>query len=308
MKIDINMDGLIAAGFSPFDMNRNLNFTPIQKLVDELIEKGISGFYLMGSTGEGLSLPVEDRKKITEEYMKAINKRVPVIVNVSHTSYAVSRDLTHHAVEMGADAVSATLTSYYSITTIDQLINGIEKISECQNMIPFIYYHIPGKTGLNFKMHSFLGQLDGRLPQLCGIKYTSGAIDDFMLCKQEYGHKYKMFFGVDELFLPALSLGVHSFIGSTYNFMLPLYQLILDNYQKDDKDQASHNYYKIAQIIKTFLKYDGLAAQKAIMHMIGHDFGPTKSPVLPLTPKEYNTLKSELEKINYFDYVILSKV
>ncbi|WP_299664896.1 dihydrodipicolinate synthase family protein [uncultured Polaribacter sp.] len=306
MKIDIH--GLIAAGFSPFDIDGNLNLKPIQKLVDQLIEDGISGFYLMGSTGEGLSLALQDRKLITERYIKAINHRVPVIVNVSHTSYEVSRNLIHHAVRMGADAVSATLTSYYPISTIDQLIYGIEKISECQDKIPFIYYHIPSKTGLNFNMLSFLDQLDGRLPQLGGIKYTAGTIDDFMLCRQKYGDRYKMYFGVDELFLPALALGVDSFMGSTYNFMLPLYQLLLENYDKNEKEQALHYYHQIVLIIKTFLKYDGLAAQKAIMRMAGHDFGPPRSPVIPLTSKEYKTLEAALQKINYFDHAILSKV
>lgn len=303
MKMNIN--GMIAAGFSPFHMDGSVNLEPIPKLVDQLIENGISGFYLMGSTGEGLSLPSEGRKKITEEYIRTINKRVPVIVNVSHASYEVSRDLTHHAVEHGADAVSATLTSYYSIHTIEQLINAIDKISECQNKIPFIYYHIPGKTGLNFKMFEFLNQLNGRLPQLGGIKYTASTIDDFMLCKQKFGDLYNMFFGLDELFLPALSMGADSFMGSTYNFMLPLYQSMLESYQKNDKEQVSRQYFKIVQIITIILAYDGLAAQKAMMKMIGHDFGPSKSPVPTLSPTEYENLKLELTKIKYFDSTFL---
>ena len=296
-----NFNGLIAAGFSPFHKNGSVNTKVIPAFVNYLIENGIRGFYLMGSTGEGLLLKVSDRIKITEAYIEAIDGRVPVIVNVSHNSYAISNELTKHAVEAGADGVSATLQSYYPITSLDQLICGIEKIAGCQDSIPFMYYHIPGKTGLHFKMHLLLDKLGDRLPQLGGIKFTSPALNDFMLCSRLYGDRYQMLFGVDELFLPALAMGADTFIGSTYNFMPSIYQTIIRDYQNGNRQDANKNYFRITQIIDTFLQYDGLAAQKAIMKMIGHDFGETKSPVLPLSSKNYDQLHAELDQLGFFN-------
>lgn len=295
-----NFNGLIAAGFSPFHRDGSVNVSIIPALVDNLIENGVEGFYLMGSTGEGLLLKISDRIKITEAYMEAINGRVPVIVNVSHSSYAISNDLTKHAVAAGADGVSATLQSYYPITSLEQLIYGIEKIADCQDSIPFIYYHIPGKTGLNFKMHLLLDELGSRLPQLGGIKFTSPALNDFMLCSQLYGDRYQMLFGVDELFLPALAMGADTFVGSTYNFMPGTYQKIIADYTAGNTQGATEHYFTITQIIDTFLQYDGLAAQKAIMKMIGYDLGETKSPVLPLSSGNYKKLHSELEQLGFF--------
>ncbi|MBC9797119.1 dihydrodipicolinate synthase family protein [Sinomicrobium weinanense] len=295
-----NFNGLIAAGFSPFHRDGSVNVKVIPALVDDLIKKGITGFYLMGSTGEGLLLKIADRIRITEAYIEAIDGRVPVIVNVSHSSYAISNDLTRHAVETGADGVSATLQSYYPITSLNQLIYGIEKIADSQDSIPFIYYHIPGKTGLNFKMHLLLDELGTRLPQLGGIKFTSPELNDFMLCSQLHGDRYQMLFGVDELFLPALAMGADTFIGSTYNFMPAVYQNIIQEYGRGNQQEANENYFKAIRVIDTFLQYDGLAAQKAIMKMIGYDFGDPKSPVLPLSSQNYDQLYAELEKLGFF--------
>jgi len=75
-EIDIN--GLIVAAFSPFNVDGSINIKPIPKLVDNLIDNGINGFYLMGSTGEGLSIAVKQRKEITDAYMEAINNRVKI--------------------------------------------------------------------------------------------------------------------------------------------------------------------------------------------------------------------------------------
>lgn len=301
MKLDFN--GLIAAGFSPFKTNGTPDLEKIPPLVDKLIEEGINGFYLMGSTGEGVSVKVEQRMLITEAYFEAVNNRVPIIVNVTHSSYEASGDLSRHAVEMGAEAISATAPSYYGIPGIRQLIYAVEKIADSQDQIPFIYYHIPGKTGLNFKMYHFLEELDQRIPQLGGIKYTATSMDDFMICKENYGDRYKMFFGVDEFFLPALAMQADTFIGSTYNFMLPYYKNILKYYGTDQHDLALKNYGSAVEIINAFLKYDGLAAQKAILKMIGYDFGVPKSPVIALSDQDYAALKKDLESLHYFDHV-----
>lgn len=299
----LNFNGLIAAGFSPFKVDGTPDLDKIPPLVDKLIEQGINGFYLMGSTGEGVSVKLEERLAITEAYFEAVNRRVPIIVNVTHSSYGASADLSRHAVQMGADALSATAPSYYGISGIDQLIYAVEKITECQDQIPFIYYHIPGKTGLNFKMHSFLEQLEKRIPQLGGIKYTATSMDDYMLCKENFGDRYKMFFGVDEFFLPALAIGADTFIGSTYNFMLGYYQNILKHYGTETHGVALDNYRQVVEIINAFLKFDGLASQKAILKMNGFDFGGPISPILPLTDDQYKRLEQSLEALHYFEHV-----
>lgn len=303
----LEFKGIMAAGFSPFDVDGKPKLEAIPPLVDHLIEQGIDGFYLTGSTGEGMSCSIEQRMAIVEAYMQAVNKRVPVIICVSHASHEASTLLTKHAIEVGADAVSANLPTYYGINNLDHLVYGVQKMVDCQDELPFIYYHIPGKTGLNFKMYDFLEAIAGSLPQLKGIKYTAGNLDDYIRCEHTFGKELKMYFGVDELFLPALSLGADAFIGSTYNFMLPMYQKMVEQYNHNAHKEATMQYYQVAQIINSFLKYDGLSAQKAMMKMVGHDFGPPKPPVRPLLETQYNDLSLILEQQGFFNQDIILK-
>ncbi|MBU3028403.1 dihydrodipicolinate synthase family protein, partial [Zobellia galactanivorans] len=100
MRLDIK--GLIAAVFSPFDKSGCVDMAPIPKLVEHLIDNGINGLYAMGSTGEGLSMTVRQRMDVTEAYIGAVDGRIPVIVNVSHTSYDATEELIRHAVGAGA--------------------------------------------------------------------------------------------------------------------------------------------------------------------------------------------------------------
>ena len=60
------MSGLVAAVVSPMDKNGELNVGIVPKVVDHLESKGITGIYIAGSTGEGMSLTDEERRAVAE--------------------------------------------------------------------------------------------------------------------------------------------------------------------------------------------------------------------------------------------------
>src|SRR5690606_38177950 len=113
-----------------------------------LVAHKITGIYVCGSTGEGHSLSVIDRKRVTEAYSKAVEGRMKLIVNVGHNSIADACELTVHAREIKADAISAAPPVYYKLRSEQQLIRVFQKITQSAPDIPFYYYHIPAMTGM----------------------------------------------------------------------------------------------------------------------------------------------------------------
>ena len=105
--------GLIAAGFSPMNEDGSLNLEVVPQLADHLIERSIEGLYLCGTTGEGPLLSVNERKRISEAYINAADKRAAVIVHVGHDSLVEARGLACHAADVGADAIAAVGPCYY---------------------------------------------------------------------------------------------------------------------------------------------------------------------------------------------------
>ncbi|MFT4093510.1 MAG: dihydrodipicolinate synthase family protein [Niabella sp.] len=71
-------EGLLAATFSTFDEEKELKLDLIPVIVDRLIADGVKGVFVGGTNGEGLSLTTEERMAVTEEYIKAVNKRMRV--------------------------------------------------------------------------------------------------------------------------------------------------------------------------------------------------------------------------------------
>ena len=91
------LDGLIAATYTPLDDNGSLNPALVAPMVEHLLQNGINGLYVCGSTGEGMSLSSDERKAVAEAYVQATDGRIPVIIQVGHNSLAEARQLAAHA-------------------------------------------------------------------------------------------------------------------------------------------------------------------------------------------------------------------
>lgn len=74
--------GIFPALVTPFDKEGEISPEAVEKLVENCLEKGVSGFYVGGSTGESYLLSVEERRRMLELVMKAVGGRADVIANI----------------------------------------------------------------------------------------------------------------------------------------------------------------------------------------------------------------------------------
>lgn len=302
----MKLEGLIAATFTPFDNAGKINLAAIGPMVDRMVAEGISGIYINGSTGEGHSLTIYERKTLTEHFVRAVNGRIKTIVNVGHNCLEDGRELAAHAASAGVDAISAAPPTYYKITSELQLVKTLATITEAAPDLPFFYYHIPAITRVDLNMAVFLECSMERLPSLHGIKFTAAQVDEFQYCRELYDGKYQILFGLDEMMLSGLSAGATCMIGSTYNFMPHVYRAIITNFNAGNLAEAKKLQGEAVKVIRAFLKFSSLPAQKAIMKMVGMDCGPVRLPLVDLTNDEEALLKGELMKMNFFDWTSMN--
>lgn len=97
--------GVIPALITPFDENENFDAGRSEKIVEFLIEEGVHGLYLTGSTGEGFLMTPEERKQVVRTITKQVNGRIPIIAHIGAISTKVSIDLARDAYESGVDAI-----------------------------------------------------------------------------------------------------------------------------------------------------------------------------------------------------------
>ncbi len=299
----MRIEGLIAATFSPMHPDGSLNLSQVPGIVDHLIADGVTGLYVCGSTGEGPLMSGAERRQVAEAYISATAGRIPVMVQIGHDSLSEARELAQHARDCGADAVSAIAPRYFGCDSVDSLIRCLAQVTEAVPDVPFFYYHIPGLSGVNFNMVRFLEKAPDQLPGFAGIKYSALTVHEFHECLARAGDDYTILFGCDEMLLSSLAVGGYGAVGSTFNFMAPLYNSIIKAYRQSDMQQAQALQLKSVEVIHMLYdRYRGQPAFKAIMGLLGCDCGPNRLPLRALTDDEKQQMRQDLERTGFFDW------
>ena len=290
--------GLIAATFTPMHEDGTINLEPIPAIVDRLVNNDVGGLYVCGSTGEGPALTSADRRDVAEAYVKATAGRIPVVVQVGHASNWEARDLAQHAAAIGADALSALPPTYFKPDSMDSLIACLSEVASGAPDLPFYYYHIPRLTDVTFSMAEMLRRAPEELPSLAGIKFSSFMQHEFQQCVNLAEGRHTMLFGVDESYVSGHALGAAGAVGSSYNFMAPIYHAARKAFDEGDAKRAFELQAEAGVLIRTMLSYDGMAGFKAMMRAIGHDCGPSRLPLRALDDAGRKALAADLEAIN----------
>lgn len=228
MKNFEKIEGLIAAPFTPMNENGSLNLELIPAYYEFLKKNGVVGAFIIGSTGEGASLTQEEKKQVTKAWAEATHedKDFKVITLTGGTSLSDAKALAKYAEEVGIYGISLTAPFYFKPSSAAQLAECCIEVAAAAPNTAFYYYHIPVLNGCNVAMIDLLKEVDGKIPNFAGIKYTHEDFMDFLSCMNYQNGKYDMLWGRDENMLSALVLGAFGAVGSTYNYAAPLYHHI----------------------------------------------------------------------------------
>ena len=296
------LTGLIAATFTPMHADCQVNLTPIPGMVEALAAQGITGLYVCGSTGEGPSLTTAERKAVAEAFVEAAQGRIPVIVQVGHNSVEEARSLAAHAAQIGADAISAVSPSYFKPEDMGILSETIARIAGGAPETPFYYYHIPRLSGIALDVPRFLEMTASRIPTLVGVKFSCPDVHVMQACRAVEDGRYNILFGVDEMLLSGLAAGCDGAVGSTYNFLAPLYQQVINEFTAGNMAAAQDAQLKAVELVSTMLRYHGMGGLKAAMSLTGIPCGPPRLPLTAITPEEHDRMRAELAAMGFFAY------
>lgn len=298
------IQGLIAATFTPFDAEGNLNLSMVPVMAETLAANSIKGAFINGTTGEGPSLTFDEKTKQMAAWAPFVSDEFLVLAMLGGTSQKEACLLAKKAVEMGLSGVAVTAPYYFKPASVDRLVAYLKPIAESAAGLPLYFYHIPLLTGVDLPMMELLSTVDGVIPNFAGIKYTHHNLMEFNQCLRYKNKKFDVLWGWDETFLAGLSMGAKGAVGSTYNFAAPLYHRIIKAVEDNDLETARKLQEKSVDFIALYGKFGGAAAGKSIMKLCGLDCGAFRVPVAKLTTKEENALRQELEKQGFFEFVI----
>ncbi|MHA1820485.1 MAG: dihydrodipicolinate synthase family protein [Promethearchaeota archaeon] len=303
-----HIKGLIAAPLTPFKEDGEINYEIIPQYCEMLYKNGVAGVFVNGTTGEGLSLTLEERKKTAEKWVDSAPSDFKVLIHIGNLSIKNTQRLAKHAAEIGAFGVGSLPSLYFKPGTVEELARNIKKEASFCSELPYYYYHIPSLSGVNFPMFDLLKaieDIEGGVPNFAGIKYTFETLMDYNMCLNYKNGKYNMLFGRDEMFLPALTMGAQGAIGSTYNFIPSIYIRILERFRSNQLHSARELQEKSILFIKILLETSNFfSGCRAIMEHVGLEVGRIRHPLRDIPSKTKDTLIKKIVENDLEKYLI----
>src|SRR5204863_5104360 len=107
------LQGVVPALITPLDPEGHVDEESVASLIEFQLAAGVHGLLVLGSTGEGPLLSVEDKLRMVRSTVAAARGRVPVMVGIAHSSPAESVAFGARAGEAGANALVTTPPFYF---------------------------------------------------------------------------------------------------------------------------------------------------------------------------------------------------
>jgi len=302
------IEGLIAAPFTAFDENGELNLDLVPFYYESLKKNQVKGAFICGSTGEGVSLTFEEKVSVLKAWtgLTKDDQDFTLIMFLGGTNVKECKQLARIAEQQGADAISFTSPFYFKPANVKQLAKCCKEIASAAPNTAFYYYHIPVLTGGNFNMIDLLQEVDGQIPTFRGIKYTHEDFMDFLSCLNFKERKYDMLWGRDENMLPSLVLGSKGAVGSTYNYAAPLYLDLIAAYNRGDFELANSLQQKSIDMIRLLGKYGGIATGKAFMKLVNLNCGEFRLPVANMSAEQFELFRADVKAIGFESFKSIS--
>lgn len=215
---DKQIKGVIVPILTPLKPDESVDVPSLRRLVNYLIDNGVHGIWVSGTTGEFANLSDKERLISMDAVVDEVNGRVPIIGNVSGASTQLSVNMALEAQEMGMDGIAVTPPYYYP-NAQDELLDHYRHI-RARVGLPLWVYNIP-QTVKTAVAPGTIATLAGE-GAVVGVKDSSGAgelLAELNVLCQQGGISLLRFLGTAFRITTAGSVGVQGVIPGIANLI-----------------------------------------------------------------------------------------
>ena len=215
-------EGVITPMVTPLIDRENIDFKGLEKLLDHLINGGVSGVFLMGTTGEGTSISPRMRKDLIKYSIEYVKGRVPVFVSIADCCIEESLNMARYAKVCGVTYLVSALPFYLGLTQ-KEIIDYYTTIAD-NVPLPLFLYNIPAQTKLMISVEAV--KTLAKHPNIIGMKDSSGNGTYFNTLLAEIKAEYPNFtilVGPDEMLASTMAMGGNGGVNSGSNLFPELY-------------------------------------------------------------------------------------
>lgn len=262
--------GVVVPMVTPVTKEGDIDVKAVERIIDNFAKYNVSAL-LMGTTGEGNSVAVEQGVKMIEAAAKAAAGRITIYAGLAGNCVSEQMEAAKKFVAAGADVIAATLPCYYALTP-EQMMKYYTDLADVLT-IPLMLYNITITTHMSIPV-DVIEKLSHH-PNIVGLKDSEDNQErmEEILRLVADRDDFAYFCGCAANSAKALSLGADGIVPSVGNYLPKMYADLFDAGVKGDTATAEDLQQKTIEIGKIntagLTLGQSLAGLKVIMKMVG---------------------------------------
>ncbi len=291
----MKFEGIYTPLVAPFYDDYTLNKDAMERTVNMLIEAGVHGIIVAGTTGEYYAMSKKERVFLMGLAKEMINGRLPMIIGTGAMRTEDSIEYAKAAKDHGADAILVATPPYAYPTGREIALHALA-IDRAANL-PVMLYNYPGRMSVNMDEDT-LDRL-GRSANFCAIKESSGDPNRLHMLARDYPH-IALSCGMDDQALEFFAWGARSWVCAGSNFA-PEAHIALYQACAIEGDFSKGRAIMSAMLpLMRVLEQGGKFVQciKYGLTLRGIDAGPPRRPLHPLNKDDKRILEEVVRTVN----------
>ncbi len=291
----MQFEGIYTPLVTPYHDDFSLNENALRSVVDFLVEAGVHGIIVAGTTGEYYAQDMPERIGMMQKVQDLVAGRVPLIVGTGAIRTEDCVTYAKAASDLGADAILVA-TPPYAYPTDREIALHCLAIDRAANL-PVMLYNYPGRMSVNMG-EECLDRL-GRSPNFCAIKESSGDPNRLHMLARDYPH-IGLSCGMDDQALEFFAWGARSWVCAGSNFApeahIALYRacVIEGDFTKGRAIMSAM--MPLMRVLEQGGKF--IQCIKHGLNTRGIDAGPPRKPLQPLNKDEKRELEEVIRTMN----------
>lgn len=226
-----------------FDENEKPDFEENKKVIDFLVEGGVDGILVLGSTGEFTVLDYEDKLRFAKEYYDYTNGRVDLYLGSNCPSFEDTVKLSNEAIKIGYKGVMV-IGPYYFGTDDEKMFIYYNELAKKVDGDIYIY-NFPARSGYSISGNTY-AKLVNENNNIVGLKDSvMDPLHTNRLLRSTEGKNTKVYSGFDDQYLYNLTTGGAGCIGALANLVPDLWADLI----KATKEKKFEKVYELSTLI-----------------------------------------------------------
>lgn len=285
--------GAGVAMITPFHEDKSVNYEELGRMLEAQVQGHTDAIIVCGTTGEPVTMSMEERTEVIRFTVEKIAHRIPVIAGTGANCTQTAVELSVKAQELGVDGL-LVVTPFYNKATQEGLIEHYKMIAQSVDL-PIIMYNVPSRTGCNI-LPETAARLADEVENIVGIKEASGDISQIAKLAACVKGKLDIYSGNDDQVIPILSLGGIGVISVLSNVVPQDAHDMVIEYLNGNTKKALELQLKYLDLIHAlFCEVNPIPVKWAVNQM-GYQAGGLRLPLTELSAAHQELLEREMKK------------